>query len=87
MKSYRIFTCSRQQKAASRYFLSFFLQAEESKSRIAFGIEGSVVVIALWHDVQRADNAHSKASFPCQITNIHKKTKIAKQHNSPMLLL
>ena len=67
-KAELIFTCFRQQKAVSLYFLSFFLHAEDTKLKISFDVAGSELTIAIWQDSQRADKAHNKASFPCQVS-------------------
>lgn len=63
-----LFTCSRQEKAASRYFLAFFVHADNMRLKMAFGESGSAAEIALWHDIQSEDNAQSTASFPCNIS-------------------
>ena len=60
-----LFTCSREEKAASRYFLTFFMQADKIRLRMAFGASGSVAEIAAWDDVERADKACNITSFPC----------------------
>lgn len=58
-------TCSRQQKAASRYFCAFFVHAVDIRLNIALGASGLEAEIASWHEVQRADNAFNTTSFPC----------------------
>lgn len=63
-----LFTCSRQEKAASRYFLAFFVHADNMRLKMAFGESGSAAKFPLWHDIQSEDNAQSTASFPCNIS-------------------
>lgn len=60
-------TCSRHEKAASRYFFAFFLHAEDTKLIMALGLAGSPAEIALWQDAEREPNAYNTASFPCHI--------------------
>lgn len=62
---YTILTCSRQVKAASRYFFTFFVHAEDTKLKMALGLAGSPAEIAAWHDAERAPKAFNRASFPC----------------------
>jgi hypothetical protein len=64
---YKILTCSRQVKAASRYFFTFLEHAEDTKLKMAFGLLGSPAEIALWQDAERVPNAYNRASFPCHI--------------------
>lgn len=72
-------TCSRQEKAASRYFFAFFVHAEDTKLKIALGLEGSPAEIALWQDAAREPNAYNTASFPCQINTLV--SELANQAN------
>lgn len=58
-------TCSRQEKAASRYFLTFFEHAEDTALKMTFEVVGSSADIALWQDLHRAPIAYKIASFPC----------------------
>lgn len=43
------------------------MHAEVTRPSIALGASGLEAEIALWHDLQRADNACKTASFPCQV--------------------
>lgn len=60
-------TCSRQERAASRYFFAFFVHAEDTTLKISFIVAGSSLEIALWQDTERAAIACNRASFPCHI--------------------
>lgn len=64
-----MFTCSRQEKAASQYFLTFLVHAEDTRLKIVPGSAGSSVEIASWHDVERAPIACNSVSFPCYNEN------------------
>lgn len=64
-----MFTCSRQEKADSRYFLTFFVHAEETRLKMVPGRAGSSMEIALWLDAERALIASNNISFPCYIEN------------------
>ena len=61
-----LLTFSRQEKADSRYFLTFFLHAEHIRSNITVGVLGSSLVIASWQETERAPRASKRASFPCE---------------------
>lgn len=65
-------TCSREPKAASRYFCAFFVHAEDIRLNIALGASGLDAEIASWHEEQRADNAFNITSFPCHVQSIQR---------------
>lgn len=67
-KNYELLTCSREVKAASRYFFPFLLQADETTFRMESEDERSFAEIALWQDPDRAPNAINRTSFPCHIS-------------------
>lgn len=53
------------------------MHAEDIRLNIALGASGLDVEIASWQEVQRADNAFNKTSFPCHekkhmMTILHK---------------
>lgn len=60
-------TCSRHEKAATRYFFTFFVHAEDTTLKMALGVEGSSVEIVLWQDLVIAPIAYKRASLPCHI--------------------
>lgn len=76
---FQTFTCSRQDNAASRYFFTFFVHAEDTRVKMELGVAGSSAEIALWQAIERAPIACKRASFPCKFTNITK-----KEHRYPL---
>lgn len=62
-----ILTCSRHEKAASRYFFTFLVHAVNTKDKRAFGVEGLSAEIAVWQDLEIAPIAYKRASLPCHI--------------------
>lgn len=67
MNHKEILTCSRHEKAASRYFFTFLVHADDTKVKMALGVEGSSSEIALWQDLEIAPIAYNRVSLPCHI--------------------
>ena len=62
-------TCSRQERAASRYFFTFLVHAEDMTLKTALATAGSLLEIALQQDLERAPIALSRASVPYLVQN------------------